>query len=77
MQTWKFSWEFVLSPPAEKVLRFLQLSIKTQVITVLFSSTYATITYYQFSFLRFLQIKAMRYVLDPLHCYSLDAKEAL
>ena len=47
---------------------------------MLSSGAYATITYYQFSFLynlRFLQTKGMRHTLDPLHCYSLGGKEAL
>ena len=76
-------WLGVCPPPhplAEEVLRFLQLNIKKQVITVLSSGTWATITYYQFSFLfnlRFLQIRDMRHTLDPLHCYSLGVKEAL
>lgn len=64
-------------PLAEEVLRFLQLNIKIKVITVLSSRTWATITYYQVSFLnnlRFLQTKDMRHTLDPLHCCSLGIR---
>lgn len=53
---------------------------KYQVITVLSSRTYTTITYCQFSFLYnlgFLQTKGMRQALDPLSCCSLSVQEAL
>lgn len=52
----------------DKELRFLQVNIRKQVITVLSSRTYTNIAYYQFSFpynLGFPQTKGMRHALKP------------